>query len=248
MSYVFVGIGGIEADGWATSHGNERVALPPGTSIAFYADDGDGVLYCSGGHDVVDQLWGPLAFADAEGAVPNLALHGDPAIGEAWISGGTESEDHVLIRPGVGPVPDVLRLCTGAVGECPTTQAEVDAGMTHECQGVLALFAGTDLYWMACTAFIETERPAEGSAWYRYGSDRSSDGGRVERAVGFGSDTTDSADPWRSLSDRSDFSDFSEPSDLPDEAGSGEDPLLRGPDSADAAESGESAGGYPVGP
>lgn len=41
-------------------------------------------------------------------------------------------------------------LCTGEVGQCPT-DPRVKA--PHQCDGVLARFAGHDLYWLACTGF-----------------------------------------------------------------------------------------------
>ncbi|RSS81160.1 hypothetical protein [Streptomyces sp. WAC06614] len=204
MRYLILGRGELDADERTVARGIGRVAVPDGTAIDVYADDGRGLVYGSYRRGIWDQLHGPLHFLHDAGTVVNLTLHGDPVLLDEDYARYLESFGFALVRPGID-APDPLRLCTGAPGECPAG-GEPAQDTTHTCDGVLGLAPGAELYWLVCSSFVPADEEAvsRGSAASdSSGSDGGGDFSRWGRSGGRHPDesgeesswTTDSFDP-----------------------------------------------------
>lgn len=244
MRYLILGRGDTNVDGWATTQGTARIAVPAGTTIDLYDDRGQGVVYSPTGMELWGQLEGPSPLPDAQGMVDNLALYGDQALDGDRLAARLAADGCVLIRPGTDGMPDPIRLCTGAAGQCPTTPEEAAAGRTHLCEGALAMFAGLELGWATSAVFYAVDWPlseatgsegseddasGSGSPWSGYRSSGSA-GDHVERGDGSCSDTTSGSSSDPALSEWT----GSEPVHV---AGSGDDADLPGYGHGDDADS-----------
>lgn len=152
MGYIFLGHGDLDLDPSVTRPDMEYVAIPRGTTIQFYTDAGQGLVY--GRHDlnVWEQLQAPWPALDSSRVTYNLTLYNARELWDEELKDNPQFGGHTLIRAGVGGVPDPLRMCTGTPTTCPTDPRQVTAGRKHTCDGILAQYVG-DLYWLACTSF-----------------------------------------------------------------------------------------------
>ncbi|MFF4934581.1 putative adhesin [Streptomyces griseofuscus] len=148
MGYVLIGHAALFTDYRAPTM--EIVAVPGGTTLQFYADAGQGLAYGPEHLDQWDQLhspWPPLTCGHVtynytlRPPTPGL-LGNDPQLG-----------GHTLVAPGVGGMPEEMRMCTGTRNSCPTDPRWTEAGAVHRCDGVLGMFQG-DLHWLACGGFV----------------------------------------------------------------------------------------------
>ncbi|MEV6681958.1 hypothetical protein AB0N09_34555 [Streptomyces erythrochromogenes] len=151
MGYVLLGHGGMDVRADELPPDMGIIAIPQGTTIQFFSDAGQGLLYGSPDLDMWEQFVPHLTPLDSTCVTYNLTL------GSAWDLWDRELRNdptfggHELIRPGIGDIPDPIRLCTGTPGTCPTRPAQVAEGFTHTCDGILGLLQGADLFWVACT-------------------------------------------------------------------------------------------------
>jgi hypothetical protein len=152
MGYILLGHGDLNLDPRVTPKEMEYVAIPAGTTIQFYSDAGQGLVY--GGHDldVWEQLEAPWPALDSTRVTYNLTLYSATELWEDELKNNPQFGGHTLIRAGVGGVPDPIRLCSGTPATCPTDPRQIAAGRTHTCDGILGSYTG-DLYWLACTSF-----------------------------------------------------------------------------------------------
>jgi hypothetical protein len=156
MGYILLGHGGLDVDPRVTPADMEFVAIPEGTTIWFYADAGQGLLYGSRHLDIWDQLQAPWPTLDHTRVTYNLVLHHATELLPYNLQGDPQFHGHTVVRPGVDGAPDPLRMCTGDRDSCPTDPRAVAAGDTHTCGGVLGTYTG-DLHWVACTFFARAD-------------------------------------------------------------------------------------------
>ncbi len=157
MGYILLGHGALNLDPRVTPKEMEYVAIPQGTTIQFYADAGQGLVYGSSHLDIWEQLQAPWPALDSTRVTYNLALYNAAELWENELKNNPQFGGHTLIRAGVGGVPDPIRMCTGTPTTCPTDPRQVAAGRTHTCSGILGQYKG-DLYWLACSSFIRQQR------------------------------------------------------------------------------------------
>lgn len=155
MGYILLGHGWMDVDPALTPPEMELVAIPPGTTIQFYSDAGQGLVYDHEELDLWEQLRPPWPPLDSRHVTYNLTLHSaleymaDDLVNDPQFGG------HQLIIPGSFGIPDPIRLCTGTPATCPTDpRAVLVLGATHDCEGLLGRgdLSG-DLFWLACTKF-----------------------------------------------------------------------------------------------
>ncbi|MFF3160086.1 putative adhesin [Streptomyces sp. NPDC057910] len=153
MGYVLLGHGGFEADPAATSPDMEIVAIPPGTRVFFYSDAGQALLYGTKDLDNWERIKEPWPPVDSTGVTYNLTLESALDTWDGELKNDPRFGGHELIRPGIGDLPNPVRMCTGTPASCPTSPEQIKAGMTHTCDGILGRrdFQGNDLHWLACT-------------------------------------------------------------------------------------------------
>jgi hypothetical protein len=163
MGYIFLGHGWLEAQAGTIPAGMEIVAIPEGTTIQFYADSGQGLVYGSGELDIWEQLQAPWAPLDSTNVTYNLALGNAAELWADELQNDPGFGGHTLIRAGVDGVPDPILMCTGSPDTCPTDPRAVAAGATHTCDGILGTYSG-DLYWLACTSFSGVSKDLETAA------------------------------------------------------------------------------------
>jgi hypothetical protein len=163
MGYILLGHGGLDVDPAVTSKDMEFVAIPQGTTIQFYADAGQGLVYGSDDLDIWEQLKAPWPALDSSRVTYNLCLYNAQELWDEELKNNPQFGGHELIRAGVGSVPDPLRMCTGTRATCPTDPRDVARGATHTCDGILGTYQG-DLYWLACTSFSHTDRSVTDTA------------------------------------------------------------------------------------
>lgn len=152
MGFILLGHGDLEVDPTSTPPDMDIVAIPLGTTIQFFADAGQDLCYGAPALDDWDRLEAPWPALNSSNVTYNLSLC------SAWGSWDYELKNdphfggHQLIRPGIGDVPDPIRLCTGSAETCPTDPRMVAEGQSHTCDGILgrAEFQGQDLFWVAC--------------------------------------------------------------------------------------------------
>lgn len=156
MGYILLGHGGLDIEPLVTPADMEFVAIPEGTTLQFYADAGQGLLYGSRHLDIWDQLQTPWPALDSTRVTYNLALHHARELLPEDLWDDPQLRGHTLVRPGVDGAADPLRMCTGTAKSCPTEPRAVAAGETHTCDGVLATYHG-DLHWLACTFFARAD-------------------------------------------------------------------------------------------
>ncbi|MFF4369308.1 hypothetical protein [Streptomyces sp. NPDC001594] len=148
MGYIVIGQGDLQVDRANVAEGMEIVAVPQHVTLRAYFDEGKGLRY-GPGLDVFGQL---SACPEISGDVSvNLALHAREDLKGAELA---EFLHHVpgyeLIRPGFDGWPNPLLLCTDQNDVCPKSAADLEAGKSHQCSGVLSVRGG-DVIWLACT-------------------------------------------------------------------------------------------------
>lgn len=178
MGYVFLGHGGLDVDPSVIPQDMEWVAVPQGTTIQFYGDTGQTLMYGSDDLDVWNQLTVHLDPVDSTRVTYNLALSSAKELWGEELKNSPDFAGHTLIRAGVDGVPDPILMCTGhsgkdpddptklSEGACPTDPRQVAAGAKHCCDGILGKYTG-DLFWMACTVVVNAgpkEQEAVGGA------------------------------------------------------------------------------------
>ena len=157
MGYILLGHGGLDVDPRVTPKDMEFVAIPRNTTIQFYADAGQGLVYGSHELDIWEQLQAPWPALDSSRVTYNLSLYSAQELWADELKNDPQFGGHTLIRAGVGGVPDPIRMCTGTRATCPTDPRAVAQGATHTCDGILGTYSG-DLYWLACTSFENANR------------------------------------------------------------------------------------------
>jgi hypothetical protein len=157
MAYIFLGHGALDVDPGVIPQDMEWVAIPPGTTIQFYADTGQGLMYGSADLDVWSQLNTPVAPVDSSNVTYNLALYSAQELWDEELQNDPDFAGNTLIRAGVDGVADPLLMCTGTRDTCPTDPRQVAEGAVHQCDGILATYTG-DLYWLACTKVIHADK------------------------------------------------------------------------------------------
>jgi hypothetical protein len=163
MGFILLGHGGLDVDPEVTPKEMEYVAIPQGTTLQFYADSGQGLVYGSYRLDIWEQLQAPWPTLDSSRVTYNLTLH---SAGELWdeeLKNNPQFGGHTLVRAGISGVPDPLRMCTGTPASCPTDPRAVAKGATHTCDGILGTYRG-DLYWLACTSFLHSDASVTNAA------------------------------------------------------------------------------------
>jgi hypothetical protein len=163
MGYIFLGHGWLDVQAGAVPAGMEILAIPKGTTIQFYADSGQGLVYGSGDLDLWEQLQAPWAPLDSTNVTYNFSLGNAAELWAAELQNNPSFGGHTLVRAGVDGVPDPILMCTGSPDTCPTDPRAVAAGATHTCDGILGTYTG-DLYWLACTSFSGVSRDVATSA------------------------------------------------------------------------------------
>lgn len=156
MGYILLGHGDLNLDASAVQGGMEYVAIPQGTTIQFYADTGQGLVYGSDDLDVWSQLNTPWPALDSTNVTYNLTLYSAHELWADELKNSPDFSGHTLLRAGVD-LPDPTLLCNGTPETCPTDPRQVATGATHTCSGILGLYSG-ELFWLACTS---VKGPAE---------------------------------------------------------------------------------------
>lgn len=160
MGYILLGHGGLDLTPGAFDARMEWVAVPQGTTIQFYADTGQGLVYGSDDLDVWSQLQAPWPAIDSTRVAYNLTLYSARELWDEELKNDPDFGGHTLLRAGVDGVPDPIQLCTGTPDTCPTDPRAVAAGATHGCDGILGTYTG-DLYWLACTSLSGASKSTE---------------------------------------------------------------------------------------
>lgn len=150
MGYVLLGHGGLEVSSGQIDPDMGTVAIPKGTTIQFYSDTGQTLVYGSRDLDVWAQLQQPWPALDSTKVTWNLTLSGAPELWGEELKNNPSFGGHTLLRAGVDGVPDPINLCNGTRQTCPWDPRQVAAGATHTCNGILGKYTG-DLFWVACT-------------------------------------------------------------------------------------------------
>lgn len=161
MGYILLGHGGLDLDPSATPPDMGVVAIPAGTTIQFYADTGQGLVYGSGHLDIWSQLQAPWPALDATNVTYNLTLYSATELWDDELKNDPDFGGHTLLRAGVDGLPDPIMLCSGSPDTCPTDPRQVAAGAVHGCDGILGRYSG-DLYWLACTSLSNASNNESG--------------------------------------------------------------------------------------
>ncbi|MFF4704561.1 putative adhesin [Streptomyces sp. NPDC001288] len=165
VGYVLLGHGGLDVDPAYTRSEMEIVAIPEGTTIQFYCDTNQELIYGARELDVWEKIKAPFPPLRSSDVTYNLTLQSNET---GWLD---ELANHPTFRgcrlflPGRTGLPAEMHLCTGTPATCPTTPQQVAGGMTHECDGVLGTVRGA-LHWVACATvfFPETDATLERAA------------------------------------------------------------------------------------
>ncbi len=152
MGYVFLGHGGLTPSDAANM---EICALSAGTTLQYFSDSGQSLLHNPEHIAPFDALERPWPAIDSTGVTYNLGLE---PVGDATLLAEYQARDwsgHMLLTPD-GELGCEPRLCTGTPETCPTDPRtvawELAGPYEHECNGILARYAGQELFWVACTA------------------------------------------------------------------------------------------------
>jgi hypothetical protein len=156
MGHLFIGHGGLDPAGYSYEAGMGIVAIPPGTTLQFYADAGQDLRFGSL-EQVLPQLQAPWPALTSANVTYNLTLTAFSEITtlQHW-SAAMQNSPHEPHLPGLD-LGESVSLCTGAVGQCPT---DPRLGLPHACDGLLARYTG-ELHWIACTGFVLPETEEE---------------------------------------------------------------------------------------
>jgi len=175
MGILLLGHGALVVDPAVTSL--EICAIPQGTTLQFYSDIGQTLsLTRAVLADIWPLLTAPWPALDATNVTYNLSLAHDDVwvkLCEDGIVDVANFNGHQLIVPGYN-YADPVQLCTGTAlrlgpegevisGTCPTDPQQVAVGWTHDCDGLLRHYGGTELFWVSCTSvlFIEDDTEEE---------------------------------------------------------------------------------------
>lgn len=130
-----------------------RAGIPYGTEVRCRMPAG-GILTVDGNDDPsrIDESLVLLGEFQGPALNSNWAL-GHLLDGDAgqWIE--RQFDAGRLILPGVGAHGDPVVLCTDTAGMCPNTWEQLDAGLSHACEGVLGRHPGEELDWIICQGF-----------------------------------------------------------------------------------------------
>jgi hypothetical protein len=160
MGYILLGHGGLDVDPAAIDPEMEWVAVPQGTTIQFYSDTGQGLMYGSEDLDIWSQLDTPIPAVDSSGVTYNLTLYSAKELWDDELKNNPDFAGNTLVRAGVDGVPDPIQMCTGTRDTCPTDPRQIAEGATHECDGILGTYSG-ELYWLACTVIENASAATE---------------------------------------------------------------------------------------
>jgi hypothetical protein len=149
MGYVIFGHGGLDP---ASTAKMEICALGAGTTLQFFTDAGQSLIHAPADVVAFETLERPWGAIDSTGVTYNLALEGlgqkllDAYAGVNW--GG---HTVLTVDTGLGCEP---QMCTGDETTCPKdprmVAGTVPGPTAHGCEGILARYAGQELYWVAC--------------------------------------------------------------------------------------------------
>src|SRR6476469_1038086 len=160
MGHIILGHGSLTPEGYSFQDGMDTVAVPPGTTMQFFADAGQGLVVTKDLLINWDSLEAPWPALTSENVTYNLGIgkFGNDADGLGrWLAAAQGTQEHTIHVPVViGDVQDDDLLCTGAAGQCPRDPRDQQA---HSCNGILARLTG-DLYWIACTS-LALPRPSD---------------------------------------------------------------------------------------
>jgi len=155
MGHIFLGHGSLSPEGYSYNTGMGTIAVPPGTSLQFFCDTGQGLVVTTKLLIDWNELQRPWPALTSANVTYNLGLGPFSDLKDsanklmAIMQGG--AMDHTIHIPGTThEVSNDELLCTGTAGQCPTDPREQRA---HSCNGILGRFSG-DLYWIACTSVV----------------------------------------------------------------------------------------------
>jgi hypothetical protein len=160
MGHILLGHGSLTPEGYSFQEGMDTVAVPPGTTLQFFADAGQGLVVTKDLLINWDSLEAPWPALTSDSVTYNLgigAFKNNTDGFERYLAAAQGTQDHTIHVPGVlGDLKEDDLLCTGAPGDCPRDPREQRA---HSCDGILARLTG-DLYWIACTSLV-LPKPSE---------------------------------------------------------------------------------------
>lgn len=153
MGYVIFGHGGLDPAGAAKM---EICALGAGTTLQFFTDAGQGLIHAPAdvvAFETLQRPWDPI---DSTGVTYNLSLGPiGPEAQRAYAGINWGGHTVLTVDDGLGCEP---QMCTGDETTCPKDPrmitGTVPGPRAHNCKGILARYAGQELYWVAC-AVIE---------------------------------------------------------------------------------------------
>jgi hypothetical protein len=198
-SYVFLGHGAFDRQ---SGVGPPEVLVPSKTTLRFFSDSGQVLDIPATDEGTTDynevvNLW--QHFQEDRAPIPprwvtyNFALSPETSDEERELALSLDW-GATVVSPPVGS--EKLYLCTGTADSCPTPALNVqqrnheagregaaavpDKRWYHDCDGILDLYAGHDLFWIACTRIrlLPSDMPVlmtahapgpgldDGSDWY----------------------------------------------------------------------------------
>ncbi|MFF0220235.1 hypothetical protein [Streptomyces vinaceus] len=157
MGFILLGHGALVLDP-ASPPDMETVGIPRGTTLQFYSDTGQRLVFGPDELGMWEQLDTPWPALDHTHVTYNLTLGSVDRQTREWLlQEKRQFGDHTLVTPGFDGLPDRIRLCTGTPETCGRTPQDIEEGRTHACDGLLGRYNG-DLFWVACTAILHTGR------------------------------------------------------------------------------------------
>src|SRR6185295_19914221 len=101
MGYVLLGHGGLDVESGTMPDDMEWVAIPQGTTIQFYSDAGQTLVYGSQELDFFATLTKPWGALDSTNVTYNLTLHSAKELWGEELKNNPSFGGHTLIRAGV---------------------------------------------------------------------------------------------------------------------------------------------------
>lgn len=152
MGHIFLGHGALSqpSDG-DYNEGMEVVAIPRGTTMQFYTDFGQSLIFPDG--IIFSEMWSklqqPWPALTEENVTYNMTLAPLEDERALWVLSDTNVvpgyDLHIIgFDDDIGPA---VQICTGTRKTCPTVPG---MGLTHKCDGLLGRYTG-ELHWLACT-------------------------------------------------------------------------------------------------
>lgn len=152
MGYVILGHGGFSpADGAKM----EVCALSAGTTLQYYADTGQSLVVTKQLLDDFSKMSQPWPPINDTGVTYNLGL--EPLTDgqrQSLVDPNNDWGGHTLLLVGsnLGAKP---QLCTGNETTCPKDPRMITGAVAgpreHTCDGILGVYKGQELHWIACT-------------------------------------------------------------------------------------------------